>query len=76
MSNWGHRLLRNLPTINYTEDSDASSYESSNSPPPATPVEETSDGLGEFRSATDILQAENTLHQAAVRKEGRLVGLS
>ena len=63
---------RNVPVINYQENSDSEDFESSNSddfvsPPPGTPSDGGADGLGQFRGVTDQLGADQAIIQAAAQ---------
>ena len=73
MWGWGKR---NLPTVNYVEDSseeykstcDSDSDSNSQlSPPPGTPLDESPDGLGQLRETADQLNASLRIQEVADR---------
>ena len=61
MFNWPKR---NIPPVNYNEDSE-DTESSFNSPPPGTPNDESQDGLGQLRGVIDQTTARDNLQQVA-----------
>ena len=65
---WGWNYnRREVPQVNYAENSDSSTPEEIVSPPPGTPEEQGQDGLGQLRATVDRLTTDQVVDQLAAR---------